>query len=239
MWRLMETRTEGEMAGLSSSPLSDGEVNFLLWFIQGSIMIPETRRRLRRSWGFCSRHAWGYLGIETAFRPHHLLGPATLYEDLMGHAVTAFSASGPLVRDRLRRRLSSAGPCMLCELNVRKAGRGAAPPARIKRGRSVAALKNFAQETRNVWEPMVCGECRGTRAVLRCRIHLLEVLRGAEAIDLPAHSRAVANIHDHVSAFGRSCVWEHRGTDRPEDRAAVFSAVGWLSGWRPLLALVN
>lgn len=42
--------TDGnEMNALLSSPLSDGEVNFLFWFMQGGIMVPDTRWRLRRS----------------------------------------------------------------------------------------------------------------------------------------------------------------------------------------------
>src|SRR6266496_3870675 len=39
--------------------LSDGELNFLWWFIQGSIMNPETRFRLHRRWGMCQRHSLG------------------------------------------------------------------------------------------------------------------------------------------------------------------------------------
>jgi hypothetical protein len=42
--------------------LSEGEIHFHYWFIQGSIMIPETRCRLRRAWGLCERHAWGSIG---------------------------------------------------------------------------------------------------------------------------------------------------------------------------------
>jgi hypothetical protein len=58
-------------------------VNFFYWFIQGSIMIPETRWRLRDASGFCQRHAWAHLAIETSFRRRFVLGPAILYEDLI------------------------------------------------------------------------------------------------------------------------------------------------------------
>ena len=48
--------------------LSVGEIHYLYWYIQGSIMFPEIRRDLRKAWGFCERHAWGplldILGIE-------------------------------------------------------------------------------------------------------------------------------------------------------------------------------
>lgn len=39
--------------------LSGGEIHYLWWFIQGSIMNPDTRYKLRDSWGLCERHAWG------------------------------------------------------------------------------------------------------------------------------------------------------------------------------------
>lgn len=222
-----------------SSPLSDGEVNFLFWFIQGSIMIPETRWRLRRSWGFCSRHSWAHLVVETAFRHRYLLGPAILYEDLMGRAVGAFSVRGLVARDRLLRRLSSREPCMLCELKVHRAGRGVSPKDRLERGRDIGELKSFARDTRARWEPMVCGQCRRADSAARCRAHLLEDLRRGEDVDISAHRRTVTSIHDHLEAFHRSFTWEYRDTDSPEDRASIFSAVGWLSGWQLLLALMD
>jgi len=58
--------------------LSDGEIHYLWWYMQGSIMDPGVRQRLRRAWGMCGRHAWGALAVETAFRPGFLHGPALL-----------------------------------------------------------------------------------------------------------------------------------------------------------------
>lgn len=48
---------------------------------------PDTRRRLRASWGFCNWHAWMLLGIENS--PS---GAAIIYEDLVRSLI-----------DRLRR----------------------------------------------------------------------------------------------------------------------------------------
>jgi hypothetical protein len=42
-----------------------------------------------------------------------------------------------------------------------------------------------------------------------------------------------------MSALDRSYMLEHKGTAKPEDRAALLTAVGWLNGWRPLLALIQ
>jgi hypothetical protein len=49
-------------------PLPDGEIHYLWWFIQGSIMEPEMRGRLRRT--------WGALAVEAAYRHGYLHGPA-------------------------------------------------------------------------------------------------------------------------------------------------------------------
>lgn len=62
--------------------LSPGEVHFLWWFMQGSIMDPEMRRHLRLAWGMCDRHGVGALGAEAAFRHGYLHGPAILYAPL-------------------------------------------------------------------------------------------------------------------------------------------------------------
>jgi hypothetical protein len=45
--------------------------------------------------------------------------------------------------------------------------------------------------------------------------------------------------YTHMSALDRSYMLEHKGTAKPEDRAALLTAVGWLNGWRPLLALIQ
>jgi hypothetical protein len=96
---------------------SDGEAHFLWHFMQGSIMVPETRRRLRRAWGMCARHSFGAVAVEAAFRPRFLHGPALLYEDMMERAVTALKERpGPFQAVRLARRLRAAGPCLMCEL---------------------------------------------------------------------------------------------------------------------------
>jgi hypothetical protein len=55
-------------------PLSNGEINFLWWFIQGSIMSPSTRDRLWKTWGMCERHTWGFISVEAAFRQGYMMG---------------------------------------------------------------------------------------------------------------------------------------------------------------------
>ncbi len=74
LFRGGETRRNPNSAGEPvSRPLSDGAVHFFYWFIQGSIMFPDTRDALMRSLGFCKRHAWACLSVEMAFRDRFLL----------------------------------------------------------------------------------------------------------------------------------------------------------------------
>jgi len=96
--------------------LSDGEVHFLWSFIQGSIMIPETRRALRRAWGMCQRHSYGFLAVDAAFRHGWLHAPTILYADLMERARAALDIGGLFWPARLAARLRARGPCLMCGL---------------------------------------------------------------------------------------------------------------------------
>jgi hypothetical protein len=123
--------------------ITDGEIHFLWWFIQGSIMTPEIRNALLRGYGFCERHAWVHLSVEMSFRKRHFLGPVILYRALIERSAQAIQARR---RSRLAlfRRLQASGPCFPCELNINGAAAGAAPPARLARGRDTAGLRTFA-----------------------------------------------------------------------------------------------
>jgi hypothetical protein len=90
--------------------LSDGEIYFLWWFIQGSIMSPMTRKRLWNGWGMCERHAWAFIAVEAAFRGDYLMGPAILYEDLMQRALASFFPRGLMKLVRIKRGLYEKGP---------------------------------------------------------------------------------------------------------------------------------
>jgi hypothetical protein len=219
-------------------PLSDGEINFLHWFIQGSIMIPETRRALRRAWGFCERHAWAALAIEMCFRPTFLPVSALLYEDLLERCLVNFRGQAPFRARRVARRLTPQGPCLMCELNTYRAGRGGASQSTIERGRQTAPLWRFAIDNKEYWDAAVCGACRGRDSKIRCRRHLIEQA-GFTEYSVKLHVDLIAGLLDCVRRLARSYVWENRGTHRPRDRAALISAVGFMSGWRPLLLLLE
>jgi hypothetical protein len=217
--------------------LSAAEIHFLYWFIQGSIMNPETRRRLRRAWGFCERHMCGFMAVEAAFRRDFFHGPALLYEDLMGRAMRAFALFGPCQALRLRWRLRARGPCLMCD-----AGLGAtspslyAPPEIVVQGRCLEPLQTFAASLRHLWEPYVCGRCAGHGSPVRCRRHLL-IDWGP--VDLARQRALVRDLVGHVTAYARSFRFEYRGTATEADRAGFVGALGWCSGWHTWLTLVD
>lgn len=220
-------------------PLSDGEIHFLWWFIQGSIMEPDIRQRLRRAWGFCERHGWGALAVETAFRHGYLHGPALLYQDLMERALGALERAGPWLAPRLVRKLRPTSPCLMCEMDLRRRGGGAAREELFEQGRDAQPLRAFADMTQPYWRSTVCGRCLGDGSTPRCRPHLREDARGRRVADLAAQRELAGYITTHVTAYARSFRWERRDTETNEDRAALIGAVGWCSGWQAWLPLLG
>ena len=218
--------------------LSDGEIYFLWWFIQGSIMSPMTRERLWNGWGMCERHAWAFIAVETAFRGDYLMGPAILYEDLMHRAMIKFSSRSLLKPWRVQKGLNARGPCMMCEMKYGPNSRGAAGPEILERGRNLYEIQTFAQKTYHYWGKTVCGRCADNSSIYRCRHHLIESLSEGRIDDLSLHKKLVNHIARHIKMYMLSFRWENRGTETVENMAALISAVGWCSGWRPLFSIM-
>jgi hypothetical protein len=222
-------------------PITDGEVHFLWWFIQGSIMDAETWNALLRGYGLCDRHAWAHLSVEIAFRERHLLGPAILYRALIDQALQAIQVRQYTLRSPLR-RLKAAGPCRLCALNINRAATGAAPRARLDRGRDSSGLRSVATSLVVFWRAQVCAICAGDAdqavAFPRCRTHLLADLNSRRPVDFMWQQSSLRELSARLTKYERSFVF---GADRPseQDRAALISATGWCSGWRPLLGLLG
>ncbi len=240
----MESRLESDVSGRHpltwpQPPLSDGEVNFLWSFMDGSIMAPETRQRLRHGWGMCERHAFGWVSMEAAMRHGFLMGPTLLYEDLMERAAQAFRLRGPGKALRLDHRLRERGPCMMCEMEYGPHSTArAANPRVLAEARELAEIRSFVQATEKWWRPAVCGLCAGDGAEARCRSHLQQGVLNGEA-DLETQRGLVQSIYEHTARFSRGFVWEFRGTATEEDRAALISAVAWCGGWSPWLWLAS
>lgn len=219
--------------------MSDGEIHFLYWFIQGSIMNPDTRWRLRHAWGMCERHAWGALAVEAAFRHSFLHGPALLYQDLMERALQCFPKRGPLKAKRLGWNLRAVGPCLMCESGLNKASRGLAREELLRQGRDIGEFRRFALSTKAHWMAFVCGRCSGADSQWRCRPHLLDDISRGVCVDAARYLWLVEHICEHLTAYARSFTWGYHDTDTAEDRAALIAAIGWCSGWRPVLAVVS
>jgi hypothetical protein len=219
--------------------LSPGEVHFLWWFIQGSIMEPETRWQLRLGWGMCQRHILGALAAEAAFRHGYLHGPAVLYADLMERALRAFELAGPLAAARLARRLRARARCQMCELGYGPASQGFISAERVQQGRDLSHLMSFLLECRSFWRESVCGRCASDDTKARCRTHLLEDLRSDPSLDLGPHRALVKRISRHMQRYDASFRWDLCGTDTSEERAALVSAAGWCGGWQALLSCID
>lgn len=142
--------------------LSDGEIHYLYWFIQGSMMAPDVRQQLRRAWGFCERHAWSYILVEAAFYRGYMHGAALLYEDLLTSALPAFHLKGPLKYWCLQRSLHPKGPCMMCEVGLGPKTKGLARSEIIKRGRRYWRTSGSGLQDQNLLAKddmrPVCGE---------------------------------------------------------------------------------
>lgn len=218
---------------------SDAEIHFLYWFIQGSIMIPETRWRLRRAWGMCDRHAWGALAVEASYRPSFFHGPAILYGDLLERATAAFALAGPWKGVRLARALRPTAPCMMCEMGYGPGQPAGASRELIEGGRNWNHLRAFAARTEPWWGPTVCGRCLGNGSRPRCRPHLREDARHGAAVDVAWHRASVEDLLRRLRVYGRSFVWGHQHTQTDEGRASLLSAVGWCSGWRTFRLLME
>lgn len=219
-------------------PLSDNEVDFLWWFIQGSIMDADVRARLCAHWGMCPRHALAFFAVEAAFRPHLIHGSTILYHDLMKRALHVLGGHGlrrlapaPVVR----RSLHVWGPCHMCSLGYVPGTVGNAPAERLAQGRNLANARAFAHESRRGWLPHVCGQCAGTGTGTPCRCHLIEMPGHDGGAALRAARASVADIATHLARFENAFRWDSRGTDTDEDRGALIAAIGWCGGWSEIL----
>ena len=218
--------------------ITDGEVNFLRSFIQGSIMNAETWNRLMRAWGMCERHGWLALAVDMAFRHRYLLGPAVLYSGLARQAVAALGRG--VLRDhrKIASRLKSRAPCVVCDADIR--GGGGLKAITLERGKDLGELGRFAVELVPFWTAYQCPQCSDhPRGQILCREHLRKALLTGSPVDIKGQRDLLSRLSRQVALYQESFTSEHRGIDGPADRAALLATIGWCSGWRPFLNLLG
>jgi len=228
-----------ELRRVAFWPLSSGEVHYLYWFIQGSIMNVDTRWALRRGWGLCERHAWATLAVDMSFRPGYLLDPAILYEDLLDCCLARIPTFGPFKALRFVRQLRPKGPCIMCAMRIYRAA-GCMPRAGlIEQGQCTDQLLGLALRYQDYWRDTVCGLCGGGGIEMVCRQHLIECSERISPDRFERVHHLLATTAARVRNLSWSFIWENRGSEAPQDSGALLTAIGWMSGWRPLLALIN
>jgi len=218
--------------------LSNGEIHFLWWFIQGSIMSPSTRERLWKSWGMCERHAWGFMVMEAAFHQGYMHGAAILYEDLMGRAAHLFGTRWPKTW-RIRSGFREKGSCLMCEAGYGPQSRGAAGEKLLITGRDLTEIQQMARLTLPDWSGAVCGICIGEENDLRCRKHLIADLALGKHPNLETHARRVEDMATRLRTYACSFRYGFHGTATRRDMAALIEAVGWCSGWKVLFDILD
>jgi hypothetical protein len=220
-------------------PPSNGEIHYLWYYIQGSIMNGDVRCNLCNSWGFCERHAWIAIQVEASLRHCFMMGPAILYEDLLDRCMAAFKIRGPLKNRQLLRNLREKGPCLMCNMDLGPETKGIANKGLVERGRDLTEVRRLAEMGRPYWEETVCGSCLGNGSWQRCRPHLIQDILLGNVDHLAPHHKLINKLRHHIVLYSRSFEWEHRGTATHEDKASLISAVGWFSGWRPFISIVG
>jgi hypothetical protein len=222
--------TDASSPAVDAGPLdfTAPEVKQLWWFLDGAIMNVDTRHHLWRSWGLCSRHAWGYAIAEIEVRGGKPFSTAILYEDL---ALRASAAMGQRLRSRghIRSQLETHESCFACEyvsslpggeLEMERAQWEETAKRVNHRTRTLALVG----ELRGAWESRSCPACLGGDGLV-CRPHLLLGVESDNrlAAELAALARRLRVLANSLTT--------RRTPAGPLDRASWIEALGWFGGW--------
>jgi hypothetical protein len=204
--------------------LSAAEVKQLWAFQDGSIMYPDVRQHLRKSWGFCPRHTWAAAVTEPALR-WDLHGTVLLYEDLTGRAVAALRR--PARRESTTaRRLEPKASCLTCDF-VDIASAHAPEPSLVAARNRVNARSRFTElllQGQPVWSGRTCPACSGGKGPI-CRPHILTGSRAPNTL-----GETLADVRARLQALGDSMRW-HGLIPTVEEQSSWVEALGWFAGW--------
>jgi hypothetical protein len=224
--------------GTAALTLTDGEVNCILGFLHDGSIAAEPWHQLMGAWGYCEHHAWMSLAVEMSALKGFISRSAFLYFDLLRHAVPILAPKASRARRVVARRLAARDPCMLCEINPRR--RGWLSDEELSKAKDQTRLRQFAESLAPLWQGNYCPRCIGAeRSGRLCRRHLEAAIRENQTVNLDDDYQYLSSLLTHVETYAKSFMWDHRDSDSPEDRAALFSAIGWCSGWSSLATLVG
>jgi hypothetical protein len=228
-------RTGGDAGNVLG--FTNGEVRFIWHFIRDGAIDADSWRQLMAAWGYCERHAWVALGVEMSFLWGFCMRSADLYLHLIERAAEALRLTVSGKWRSAARRLAERRHCLICELDPRR--RGLLSDQRLAEGKDITQLRMFAEASAPLWQHDCCPRCIGAAGSGHlCRRHLIDAIKTGAAMDFAGEYRHLTNVARHLERFEKSMSWGRRGTDEPEDRAALVCAVGWCSGWSILTALV-
>jgi hypothetical protein len=216
------------VANVGSLDLSAAELKQLWWFLDGAIMNPETRQHLRRGWGLCPRHAWGYTVAEVELRGGKPFSTALLYEDLASRAAS-LAGHRLRARGRLRSHLAARESCYACEYVAGLPG-GELELERRQWEQTVTSvnrrkrIRPLVHGLREEWQCRSCPLCLDG-AGLVCRLHLVD---GAQAPD--DLSVELAQLARRLRAFADSLTTRRTAVGLLE-QASWIEALGWFAGW--------
>jgi hypothetical protein len=216
----------------SNKYLADGEINYLWYFIQGSIMDPFVRWELRKSWGFCQRHTIAWLIVEAAYHSSYLHGSSILLSDLIERAQKCFPKYKLPITVEMR--LKNKKPCHMCGLGYTLDSKGSyAREETLVKGRDMNQILQFANETEMYWSKFICPLCAGMQYKdgILCRNHFLQALRNNNYSSINMEADFLRYLSGQIHYFSRSFRWECRGTETTECKAALITSAGWLNGW--------
>lgn len=197
-------------------------------FLDGAIMDVGVRHHLWRSWGLCPRHSWQYALLELERLSGRPLSTAILYLDLVRRAGHRMRRARLLPTEARRRLLLPGADCFTCEF-VRIA-RGEAEATGDRPQAWPAATRTLRQGAR-IWRAWGCPDC-GAGEGVRCRPHLL----ASGTLDAEAAVAFLQDLGAEMTALVRSFSW-NADPPTPRQRVAWVGAVGWFSGWAPVLAI--
>lgn len=230
------------------------EVRLLWSFVHGDIMNEEVRRALRRSWGPCSRHAWGHAVVEIELWEagagrrggHQPFDVSILYEDLCAAMASALRAAH--TGHARVRVLRGDGTCPICRdlagpgLPGLAIGYAGSDSDRLTAEADVMGFTaGWVRETAPVWLNRACPDCaveagRDRTQGQQCRLHLATA-GGGEADEAAAVIARLGSLAILLDELVQSMTDRGAPSTAAAD-AAWVEALGWFHGWRLPFALV-